>query len=42
MLLPVRKTAKGDLNYPVVLKYGGKMPPAFGRCPACSFPWSAT
>ena len=27
MLLPVRKTAKGDLNYPVVLKYGGKLPP---------------
>jgi len=27
VLLPVRKTAKGDLNYLVVLKYGGKMPP---------------
>ncbi|MGA2253586.1 MAG: autotransporter-associated beta strand repeat-containing protein [Thermoguttaceae bacterium] len=26
VLLPVRKTAKGDLNYRVVLKYGGKMP----------------
>ena len=27
VLLPVRKTAKGDPNYLVVLKYGGKMPP---------------
>ena len=27
VLLPVRKTAKGDVNYLVVLKYGGKMPP---------------
>ncbi len=27
VLLPVRKTAKGDPNYPVVLKYGGKLPP---------------
>ena len=27
VLLPVRKTAKGDANYLVVLKYGGTMPP---------------
>src|SRR5208283_5211775 len=27
VLLPVQKTAKGDLNYQVVLKYGGQMPP---------------
>ena len=27
VLLPVRKTAKGDLNYLVVLKYGGKLAP---------------
>jgi autotransporter-associated beta strand protein len=27
VLLPVRKTAKGDLDYRVVLKYGGKTPP---------------
>ena len=27
VLLPVRKTAKGDLSYPVVLKYGGSMGP---------------
>ena len=27
VLLPVRKTAKGDPNYPVVLKYGGTLPP---------------
>jgi autotransporter-associated beta strand protein len=27
VLLPVRKTAKGDPNYLVVLKYGGQMPP---------------
>ncbi len=27
VLLPVVKTAKGDLSYQVVLKYGGKLPP---------------
>jgi autotransporter-associated beta strand protein len=27
VMLPVRKTAKGDVSYLVVLKYGGKMPP---------------
>jgi len=27
VLLPVLKTAKGDLSYAVVLKYGGKLPP---------------
>ncbi len=27
VLLPVVKTAKGDLSYPLVLKYGGKLPP---------------
>jgi autotransporter-associated beta strand protein len=27
VLLPVRKTARGDLNYRVELKYGGKLPP---------------
>ena len=26
VLVPVLKTAAGDLNYPVVLKYGGKLP----------------
>jgi autotransporter-associated beta strand protein len=28
VLVPVQKTAKGDPNYPVVLKYGGRLPPA--------------
>jgi len=27
VLLPVQKTAKGDMNYPVVLKYGGNVSP---------------
>ncbi len=42
VLLPVRKTAKGDLNYLVVLKYGGKMPPLSAPVQRCSSPWSAT
>jgi autotransporter-associated beta strand protein len=28
--VPILKTARGDLNYEVVLKYGGKMPPPGG------------
>jgi autotransporter-associated beta strand protein len=37
VLLPILKTAPGDLNYPVVLKYGGKMP-ALGPLASVQFP----
>jgi autotransporter-associated beta strand protein len=37
VLLPVVKTAKGDLSYPVVLKYGGKLP-ALSPLAAMRFP----
>ena len=37
VLVPVVKTAKGDLSYPVVLKYGGKLP-ALSPLAAVQFP----
>jgi hypothetical protein len=37
VLLPILKTARGDPNYDVVLKYGGKLPP-LGRLGAVQFP----
>ncbi|MGA2618168.1 MAG: autotransporter-associated beta strand repeat-containing protein [Thermoguttaceae bacterium] len=37
VLVPVLKTARGDLNHEVVLKYGGRMP-ALGCCGSVRFP----
>ncbi len=37
VLVPVLKTARGDLNHEVVLKYGGRMP-ALACCGAVRFP----
>ena len=42
VLLPVRKTAKGDLNYRVVLEVWRQAARTFASCPTCSSPWSAT
>ena len=41
VLVPILKTARGDPNYDVVLKYGGKLPP-LGRLGAVQFPLLGT
>jgi autotransporter-associated beta strand protein len=41
VLVPILKTARGDPNYEVVLKYGGKLPP-LGRLGRVQFPLLGT
>jgi len=36
--IPLVRTAAGDLDYPVVLKYGGKLPPLEALRPSVEFP----